>query len=31
MTIAGLWVGAAAFAAFIMAERRSDSPLLNLT
>lgn len=31
VTIAGLWVGAAAFAAFIMAERRSDSPLLNLT
>ena len=31
VTIAGLCVGAAAFAAFIMAERRSDSPLLNLT
>jgi EmrB/QacA subfamily drug resistance transporter len=31
VTIAGLCVGAAGFAAFIMAERRSDSPLLNLT
>jgi EmrB/QacA subfamily drug resistance transporter len=31
VTIAGLCVGAAAFAAFIAAELRSDSPLLNLT
>ena len=31
VTITGLCAGAAAFAAFIVAERRSDSPLLNLT
>ncbi len=31
VTIAGLCAGAAAFAAFIAAERRSDSPLVNLT
>jgi EmrB/QacA subfamily drug resistance transporter len=31
VTIAGLCVGAAAFAAFIVAERRAASPLLNLS
>jgi EmrB/QacA subfamily drug resistance transporter len=31
LTIAGLCAGAAAFAAFLVAERRSASPLVNLT